>query len=558
MDGLKVSTTFGIDYINANVHQYESPEHGGGLSENGTSDMTNTRVFNWTTQNNINYDKTFGDNEHFLSVLLSQRYQKNKSLSNYSYGENVAAMGLIYPSSFQTNQASAGSFSDWTNLSYLALVNYSYLDKYILDLSFRNDGSSRFASDVRFGNFWSAGAAWNISSENFLADNKVISNLKLRASYGQSGNNAISLNQYQALFSYGGSYNDSGTVTPSSFANPIISWETANLTDVGIDLGLFSGRVTASVNYYVKETEDLLQSVPLSLTTGHSSYTMNVGTVRNQGIEIEFDADVVKAGDFTWNLYGNYATNDNEIMSLAQDANGEDINLDGGYNASRVGRSIGAWFLRTYGGVDASDGRPYWITGGDESPEEGYSEEVTYAMTSALQSWAGERIPTYSGGIGTRFSFKGLSVDANFYFTGGHKIYERWGWYSMQTGLLSTRYYQGDQRLLDRWQQPGDVTDVPKMIWSTSTTTSGSGNSTRFLYDGDFVRLRDLTVNYSLPKSLLGNSGLDGVNVFVKGLNLLTWTKDDLPIDPEIRTNGSWEIYTPILKSVSLGLNLKF
>ena len=107
---------------------------------------------------------------------------------------------------------------------------------------------------------------------------------------------------------------------------------------------------------------------------------MNVGTVRNQGIEIEFDADVVKAGDFTWNLYGNYATNDNEIMSLAQDANGEDINLDGGYNASRVGRSIGAWFLRTYGGVDASDGRPYWITGGDESPEEGYSEEVTLSL----------------------------------------------------------------------------------------------------------------------------------------------------------------------------------
>ena len=138
MDGLKVSTTFGIDYINANVHQYESPEHGGGLSENGTSDMTNSRVFNWTTQNNINYDKTFGDNEHFLSVLVSQRYQKNKSLSNYSYGENVAAMGLIYPSSFQTNQASAGSFSDWTNLSYLALVNYSYLDKYIFDLSCLN------------------------------------------------------------------------------------------------------------------------------------------------------------------------------------------------------------------------------------------------------------------------------------------------------------------------------------------------------------------------------------------------------------------------------------
>jgi hypothetical protein len=129
----------------------------------------------------------------------------------------------------------------------------------------------------------------------------------------------------------------------------------------------------------------------------------------------------------------------------------------------------------------------------------------------------------------------------------------------MQSGLLSTRYYQGAEALMDRWQKPGDVTDVPKMIYSTSTTTSGSGNSSRFLYDGDFVRLRDLTVNYTLPKSLLGNSGLDGVNVFVKGLNLFTWVKDDdLKIDPEVRMNGSWEIYTPILKSISVGANLKF
>ena len=180
-------------------------------------------------------------------------------------------------------------------------------------------------------------------------------------------------------------------------------------------------------------------------------------------------------------------------------------------------------------------------------------------MTSALQSWQGERIPTYSGGLGTRFIYKGFSIDANLMFTGGHKIYERWAWYTMQSGLLSTRYYQGDQRLMARWQKPGDVTDVPKMIYSTNRTASGSGNSTRFLYDGDFVRLRDLTVNYNVPQSLLGNSGFDGVNIFVKGLNLFTWTKDkDLPIDPEVRMGGSWEIYTPILKSISVGANLKF
>ena len=559
MDGLKFRTTFGIDYINANVHSYESPEHGGGLAENGTSYMTNSRTFNWTTQNNLEYDLTLGDNEHFISVLLSQRFQKNKFLTNYSYGENVAAMGLIYPSSFGTNQESAGSFSDWKALSYLALVNYSYKDKYIVDLSYRNDGSSRFAADYRFGNFYSAGVAWNMSNENFLADSDVVNNLKLRASYGESGNNAVGLNQYQALFSYSGSYDDNGTIVPSSFSNPIISWETAKLTDIGVDFGLFGNRLSGAVNYYIKDTEGLLQSVPLSLTTGHGSYTMNVGKVRNQGIEVEFDATVAKIGDFSFDLYGNYATNDNEILELAQDAQGNDINLDGGYNASRVGRSIGAWFLRTWGGVDSADGRPYYIVGGDETPEQGYSDEITYSQFSALQSWQGERIPTYSGGLGTRLKYKNFSIDANFYFTGGHKVYERWAWYYLHSGRYSVQYYAASKRLLDRWQQPGDVTDVPKMRYTFSTATAGSGNTSRFLYDGDFVRLRDLTVNYNLPKSLLGNSGLDGVNVFVKGLNLLTWTKDkDLPFDPEIRMGGSWEIYTPILKSVSVGANIKF
>ena len=230
----------------------------------------------------------------FLLYFLKDS-KKNKSLSNFSYGENVPAMGLIYPSSFQTNQSAAGSFSDWKSLSYLALVNYSYKDKYIVDLSFRNDGSSRFAADYRFGNFWSVGAAWNITNEDFLADNAVINNLKLRASYGESGNNAIGLNRYKSLFSYGGSYNDNGTITPSSFSNPIISWETSVLTDIGVDFGLFGNRFTASVNYYIKDTEDLLQSVPLSLTTGHSSYTQNVGEVRNQGIEVEIDATVIKS-----------------------------------------------------------------------------------------------------------------------------------------------------------------------------------------------------------------------------------------------------------------------
>ena len=422
---------------------------------------------------------------------------------------------------------------------------------------YRNDGSSRFASGYRFGNFLSYGVAWNLSNENFLADSGVVDNLKFRASYGESGDSNIGLNQYQSLFGYGADYNNQGAVYPTSFGNAVISWEKAEKLDIAMDFGLFKGRVTGSVGYYKKTTNDLLQSVPLSLTSGHSSQTQNVGDVENKGVEIELDATVFKLGDFSMDLYGNYSTNENKVLRLAQDAEGNDLNLDGFYTATRVGRPIYEYYLRQYGGVDSSDGTPYYVVGGDgvDAP---VSQEVTSNYNTAQQTFLGSRLPKVTGALGTRLKWKGLTVDANFTYAGGHKIYEQWAGYYMHSGMLSTVYYQGAAELMNRWQQPGDVTDVPKMIWSTSTTTSGSGNSTRFLYDGDFVRLRDLTVSYDLPQSLLGNSGFDRVNFFVKGLNLFTWTKADLPIDPEIRTSGSWEIYTPILKSISVGANLKF
>ena len=189
--------------------------------------------------------------------------------------------GLFYVNSFNTNQSASGSFGDYKELGYLALANYSYKDKYVVDLSFRNDGSSRFASGYRFGNFYSAGVAWNISNENFLADSDIVDNLKLRASYGETGNNGIGNNQYQSLFGYGGAYDDNGAVAPVTFGNLVISWETARLLDVGVDFSLFGDRFSGAFTYYEKTTDDLLQNVPLSTTTGHGSQTMNIGSVLN-------------------------------------------------------------------------------------------------------------------------------------------------------------------------------------------------------------------------------------------------------------------------------------
>ena len=553
-DNLKFRTRYAIDFLLGVSHEFRNPDHGDGASRNGYSYQNTSRNFTWFNTNSLDYVKTFG-NDHNVAATLQTSFGRSKNTNNASSGYGVAAEGLYYVSSFGTDQAASGGFSDWKELSFLGLLNYSYKDKYIADFSFKRDGSSRFASGNRFGNFWSVGVAWNLTQESWLENNDIVNNLKLRASVGETGNNGVGLNQYQSLFGYSASYNDSGAVYPSTFGNLLFSWEKQTLFDVGVDFSILGNRVSGSIGYYNKNTNDLLQSVPLSTTTGHSSQTQNVGEVENKGVEIELSADVLKLGDFTWNVYSNYATNDNEVLTLAKRADGTDINLDGSYNRTRVGEPMGVWYIRGWAGVDSATGDPRYYKGGATDP----SMEIVNSYNDASQMVQGDRIPTYSGGLGTRLSYKNFYVDGNLYFAGGHKVFERWNWYSENTGLLSTRYYQGSQKLMERWQNPGDITDVPRMRWSTSTSATGSGTTTRFLHDGDFVRLRDVVVGYSLPKDIANRLGFDNVGFSARGLNLFTWTKDpNLTVDPEIRNSGSWEIYTPPLKSVSFGVNLKF
>ncbi|MGY8946013.1 MAG: SusC/RagA family TonB-linked outer membrane protein [Flavobacteriales bacterium] len=553
-DDLKFRTRYALDFTLGVSHEYRNPHHGDAKGTNGYSYQNTSRSFTWSTNNSLEFDKTV-DDVHFISAVAQMEFQKNKYTYNSSSGQNVPADGLYYVNSFGTNESASGAFSDWKQLSYLALLNYSYMDKYVADFSFKNEGSSRFAKGFRFGNFWSAGIAWNISNENFLDGSKIVNNLKLRASIGETGSNSVGLNQYQSLFGYSASYDDNGAVYPSSFGNLLLSWEKQQLYDIGLDFSLLDNRVSGSIGYYNRNTNDLLQSVPLSTTSGHSSQTQNVGEVENKGIEIELSSDVLKLGEFTWNIYANYATNDNKVLKLAKDADGNDINLDGGYNRTRVGEPMGVWYIRGWAGVNSDTGNPMYYKGGATDP----SMEIVNSYGAASQMVQGDRIPTYSGGLGTRLSFKNFYLDGNLYFAGGHKVFERWNWYTHSTNLLSTRYYQGAAKLMERWQKPGDVTGVPRMRWSTSTSGTGSGTTSRFLHDGDFVRLRDVVMGYSLPKATANRLGFDNVGFSVRGLNLFTWVKDpDLGVDPEIRNSGSWEIYTPPLKSISVGLNLKF
>ena len=552
-DNLKFTSRYSIDYNMTNSHRFQNKTHGGGVAENGYAYQSNRRNFTWAFANTLKWDKTYND-VHYVSALAQMAFQKNKYDSISASGENVAADGLYYVGSFNTNETGYGGFSDWKELGYLGILNYSYDDKYIVDLSYRYDGSSRFAEDYRFGSFWSAAFAWNISEEDFLADSDIINSLKLRASLGETGSNSVGLNSYQSLFGYGGSYDDNGAVSPSSFGNAILTWEKQAQYDIGIDYSILDNRVKGSIVAFNRKTSDLLQSVPLSLTSGHSSQSKNIGEVENRGIELELSADVIKGDNFTWNIYSNYATLENEVTSLAKDAAGNDINIDGGTTRTRVGEELRGWYMRSWAGVDSNDGRPMWHVGGENN-----DMSTVKSWNSAQQTLVGNRLPTYTGGLGTRITWGGFFADANFYFSGGNKVYESWASYNQSSGTRSLLSYNGSQKLLERWQKPGDVTDVPKMRWSSSSTLTGSATSTRFLYDGDYVRLRDLVVGYTVNQKATERLGFDSIQFNVKGTNIWTWVKDDdITFDPEVSFGGSWNIYTPIIKSISLGLNLKF
>jgi len=555
-DNLKFTSTYSLDYNITNSHRFEDKNHGGGVSENGYAYQSNRRNLTWALANTLKWSNTFND-VHYVSALARMSFQKNKYDSLSASGENVAADGLFYVGSFNTNETGYGGFSDWKELGYLALVDYAYDDKYVANLSWRRDGSSRFAKDYRFGDFWSVGLAWNIDEEDFLADSDIINTLKIRASTGETGQNSVAINSYQSLFGYGGSYGDNGAVAPSSFGNAILSWEKQTISDLALDYAILDNRISGSITLFERKSNDLLQSVPLSLTTGHSSQVKNIGEVENKGIEIEISADVIKSDNFSWNIYSNYTNIKNKVTSLAKDADGNDINLDGGLSRTRVGEEIDTWYMRQWAGVNSEDGTPMWYLGADQASDNDMS--IVNNWNDANQTPVGKRMPTYTGGLGTRINWGGFYADANFYFSGGNKIWESWASYNQQTGQRSTLSYNGSQKLMERWQKPGDITDVPKMRWSSSATLTGSATSTRFLYDGDYVRLRDLVVGFNIPKDATERLGFDSIQISAKGTNIWTWVKDDdVSFDPEVGFGGGWNIYTPIIKSISLGLNLKF
>lgn len=551
LDNLSFKTNFAIDYLMSEEKYYRNPYYGDadGDIQGSVNDIDN-RNFNYVWRNTIRYKYQLDDKNAFDIRVVSET-QKNRTRNIDAYGEGIASDGLVNLNTTTVPQGAGSYTTEWGIQSFTGLVNYNFDDKFLLDLSLREEGNSRFTEDERWGTFWSAGAGYILTEEEFLQDTEWLSFLKLRASYGKTGNASIGINNYQTFVGFGG-YNGNPSISPVQLGNPNLTWEKAYALDLALDFEVFN-RVEGSFTYFNKKSQDLLFDVPLSRTTSHNSQIQNSGDVVNRGIELTLNADIIRTDDFAWNLGGNFAFNHNEVTSLPKDPNGENIEITTGTRYRAVeGYSINSWYMKEWAGVDPANGDPLWYKNdgnGGKTTTNVYTDADRYFQGGNAQ-------PNKYGAINTRIDLFGFYAKANFSFAFGHKIYDNWARYMLSDGAYAGAFgaYAAQS---EYWQEPGDEVANPKPI------LGGNGNSTetstRYLYDGDNVRLKSLNIGYHLPAQLLENVGLKSATVYFNGRNL--WTHvfdDDLKYDPEQKNSGFTDLSAQPLKTLTFGIKANF
>lgn len=551
---LTLSTNVGYDIRNNRRSTYGNKIIGDAAPGGSAEKFSFTeQTFTWNQL--LNYKRKFGD--HNFEFLLG--HENYKFMYEYLYGykkgqivdDNDELVNFVTPSSLTSrsdNYRKEGVFSR---------LNYDYKSKYLLSGSIRWDGSSRFAKDVRWDSFWSLGAGWRLKGEEFLSNSNLISELKLRASYGEVGNDRTdSYYMYKSTYTLGYNNAQEPGILFGFLADPTITWEANKQTDVGIDFGFLNNRITGSVEYYNRVTEDLIFPVPVPVSSGVPDNTIsrNVGTMYNRGFEFSINADVIKNQNFTWNINANASTLKNQITELS---NGITEIINGTKKIS-VGHSVYDYWLRQWYGVDPADGSPLFLvadayantTAADIRTVNG--QKVTTNFNKAKYDYSGTAIPDLFGSFGTTITYKQWSLSAMFTYQLGGKTYD-----SNYAALMSS-YSQGgalSTDILDRWTTPGQITDIPAL--NSSTYTSSNAASSRWLVSSDFLTFRQATLSYSFTPETLSQLGVSGLRILVSGENL--WSKTARKgLEPAQAFNGTASNrYTPA-RVVTIGFNVSF
>ena len=543
---LKANSDFSYDLLS----QTEDAWYGKNspfMATDGEAYATSVNNETYIYSNYLTFDKTFGE-KHNINAVAGMEFNKfNRRFQSVT--------SIYFPNdSFQTIDggaevnAGSGNQTDYTFVSQFGRLTYSYDNKYILKASIRRDGSSRFGKNERFGSFPAFSAGWIISEENFLKDNATVTFLKLKGSWGKLGNaelgNFASRQLYESK-----PYNLKSGLSFSQAGNDNLTWEKSTQIDFGVEFGLLN-RISVEADYYKKNTNGLLFRVPLSISSGASTINQNIGEVQSSGVEFTLNTKNIDSDNLKWNTSFNITTNESKVVSMPN--NNKDIVTT--FTINRVGENISSFYLVEYAGVDSANGDALFVKN-TPNTDGSLDKSTTNDYSEAKRVVSGNPFPTLMAGLTNTMNYKGIDFSFTFQGEWGASIYNSAGKYQS----VSADYFDNqttDQ--LKRWQKPGDITNVPQARLYGS---NGTGESTRFLDKTDFVRLRNLTIGYSLSGNAIKELGMSSVRLYATGVNLLTFTNYN-GYDPEARRDDTGigeEFYsTPPARTIALGVNINF
>ena len=563
--GLKLTSKFNIDHLNNFEDQYSHPSINGlGKSYGGLVQDNIAFIKQWNWQNFANYNFVV-NNDHTFNVMVGMEYQYRK------YQDIFAGAGSFVFDTYQnildglyTENFSGGTMNSRGFSSYFGRLNYNWKNRYILEASMRADAYSGFSKSGRVGYFPGASAAWRMKEEDFMKDIEIMNDLKVRASWGIVGNSNVNPYASRTLFA-GGQYADINGVSMSQVGNDKLKWEQVEKIDLGFDVSFFDSRLTASFDYWRTNVKDMILDAPVIHIAGipDSKITTNIGAMNNRGIELQLNSVNVTTSDFTWSSSLNLTTVKNKVTKLA----GSDIL---GTASVIVGESLGVWRVYRYAGVDPETGRAGYYDANNKVKyyDPNYSvptaQKWKYADgslasplgTSDLSVESGKTgTPKWYGNLDNTVKYKDFDFTLGLQFAGGHYLLNQ-----TNNGLMTTLLNNNIERIKDRWTTVGQVTDIPKLYHGDRVSLPA--NSTLWLEKADFLRVRDITIGYNLPKSLITKAGISMLRVYVRGSNLAVLT-GYTGTDPEISTNrnsnysvGFDNRSVPYPRTFTFGLNI--
>jgi TonB-dependent starch-binding outer membrane protein SusC len=522
---LNFRTLWGLDFRTRRETVYQPPEQQV-IGDN--SQETYRRVLNWTTNQVLNYETTLGDRHNF-SALAGVEYRDESSEVFFARGTGFPS-GLFRTLNLAAVPQGIGGFTGGHRIaSAFGRVDYDLLGRYLLSGSVRRDGSSRFGADFRYGTFYAVSAGWDLAQESFMDRFAFLNELTMRAGHGITGNSSIDDFASLTLFGTGippvtgltgNTYMGQAGLRPTQLGNDNLTWEQARSTNVGVNWVAMAGRVYGAVDLFRIDNENLLLDRFLPIDAGFGSVTENVGVVRNTGVEIELGAIPLDRSGFRWRSDFNISFLNNEIIELVD-------GLENIGNTTRVGHPVRVYWGFAWAGVNPADGRPMWYDA---------DGNITYRPTTADQRVIGSQLPDITGGFNNSFSYRGIRLDALLQYVFGLDIQS-----TQHNNLLNIASTRGlSTEVFNRWRQPGDRTNIPKAYTTTSYpgTSAWTSFSDRYLFDGSYIRLKNVNLSYDLPAGLTAPMRMTQGRVYVRGLNLATWTR--FPgLDPEAQEAGA-------------------